>query len=384
MSPSDTGLGLYLHFPWCVRKCPYCDFNSHPLRGELQENAYLAALQSDLSATLRDSAEQAAAVAPRAIDSVFCGGGTPSLFSAGAFASLLGHLAPWLSATAEITLEANPGSVEHHDFTAYRAAGINRLSLGAQSFDAGALQALGRIHGPGEILRAMGRARAGGFDNINLDIMYGLPEQTATGALDDLRQAIALQPEHISWYELTIEPKTEFARRPPRLAVEREVALMERDGLALLEAAGYERYEVSAFARPGFQCRHNRNYWSFGDYLGAGAGAHGKRSYREGPDLRVERTRKAAQPRLYMADPTATQRLPVEAHALPFEFMMNALRLIDGVPTERFEAATGLSCDRLQPVWDKLQNQGLVRANRLATTELGLRHLDTVLQRFLT
>lgn len=384
MPPSDIGLGLYLHFPWCVRKCPYCDFNSHPLRGELQESDYLAALQSDLHAALNGSEDRAAAVPHGAIDSVFCGGGTPSLFSPSAFATLLDDLAPWLSATAEITLEANPGTVEHHDFAAYRAAGINRVSLGAQSFDASALQTLGRIHGPGEILRAVRRARAGGFDNINLDIMYGLPEQTAAAAMDDLHQAIDLQPQHISWYELTIEPKTEFARRPPRLAVDREKALMERDGLALLEAAGYQRYEVSAFARPGFECRHNRNYWSFGDYLGAGAGAHGKRSYREGAGMRIERTRKAAQPRLYMADPTATQRLRVDAHELPFEFMMNALRLIDGVPTERFETATGLSCNRLQPMWRGLQDQGLVRSTRLATTPLGLRHLDTVLQRFLT
>lgn len=376
MTGSGSRLGLYLHFPWCVRKCPYCDFNSHPLRGSLAEADYLAALHADLDQALADVPEGA-------IDTVFCGGGTPSLFSAEAFASLLGRLGPWLRADAEITLEANPGTVEYHDFAAYRAAGINRLSLGAQSFDAQQLQRLGRIHGPAETEQAFRRARAGGFDNINLDIMYGLPEQTAPAALADLEQAIALQPEHLSWYELTIEPKTEFARRPPKLAVEADLAEMEHDGLALLEASDYGRYEVSAFARPGRQCRHNLNYWTFGDYLGAGAGAHGKRSRVSGCSVVVERTRKAAQPRLYMADPTRTERCPVTRGELPFEFMMNALRLVDGVDAERFPATTGLARHSLEPQWQALVEQGLVSADRLATTPLGLRHLDAVLQRFL-
>lgn len=376
MAGPGSSLGLYLHFPWCVRKCPYCDFNSHPLRGSLAEADYLAALHADLDQALADVPEGA-------IGTVFCGGGTPSLFSAEAFASLLGRLGPWLRADTEITLEANPGTVEYHDFAAYRAAGINRLSLGAQSFDAHQLQRLGRIHGPAETEQAFRRARAGGFDNINLDIMYGLPEQTAPAALADLEQAIALQPEHLSWYELTIEPKTEFARRPPKLAVEADLAEMEHDGLAFLEASGYERYEVSAFARPGRQCRHNLNYWTFGDYLGAGAGAHGKRSRMHGCSVVVERTRKAAQPRLYMADPTRTERHPVTRGELPFEFMMNALRLVDGVDAERFAAATGLARHSLEPQWQALVEQGLVSADRLATTPLGLRHLDAVLQRFL-
>jgi len=376
MVPPGCSTSLYLHIPWCVRKCPYCDFNSHPLRGTLAEADYLAALHADLDQALVDVPEGA-------IDTVFCGGGTPSLFSADAFASLLKRLAPWLCAGAEVTLEANPGTVEHHDFAAYRAAGINRLSLGAQSFDAGQLQRLGRIHGPAETEQAFRRARAGGFDNINLDIMYGLPEQTAPAALADLEQAIALEPEHVSWYELTIEPKTEFARRPPRLAVEAEVAAMERCGLALLADAGYRRYEVSAFARPGRQCRHNLNYWNFGDYLGAGAGAHGKRSRVDGGTLLVERTRKAAQPRRYMADPTRTEHYPVSTGELPFEFMMNALRLVDGVDAGRFPDATGLALSSLEPEWQALAEQGLLAADRLATTPLGLRHLDAVLQRFL-
>lgn len=372
----DTGIGLYLHFPWCVRKCPYCDFNSHPLRGSLDETAYLAALEADLKAALP-------AVGHGMITSVFCGGGTPSLFSAEAFARLLTSLSPWLSGDAEVTMEANPGTVEHHDFTAYRRAGINRLSIGAQSFDGGQLQALGRIHDAGDTARAVANARRGGFDNINLDLMYGLPAQTAAAALEDLRRAIELAPEHLSWYQLTIEPRTEFARRPPLLASDDQIADMEQQGLALLEAEGYRRYEVSAFARGGRQCRHNLNYWTFGDYLGIGAGAHGKRSIRRGQGLHIERTAKPRQPRLYLNDPHAVEVSPVASEERVFEFMMNALRLVDGTDIGRFEATTGLDAARLQPLWEQLTDEGLVRADRLATTALGLRHLDTVLQRFL-
>lgn len=372
----SAGVGLYLHFPWCVRKCPYCDFNSHPLRGDLPAAAYLAALRSDL--------QDALAAQPRnSVTSVFCGGGTPSLFPAQDFERLLEYLSPWLADAAEITMEANPGTLEHHDFGACRGAGINRLSIGAQSFDAGQLRALGRIHGADDTARAVDRARRGGFDNINLDLMYGLPEQTAAGALEDLERAIELAPEHLSWYQLTIEPRTEFARRPPLLASDDQIADMERLGLDLLEDAGYRRYEVSAFARPGRQCRHNLNYWTFGDYVGAGAGAHGKRSRREDGTLRIERTAKARQPRLYLADPVATEVTDVAERERVFEFMMNALRLVDGAEVERFERTTGLDRACLQPVWDGLAAHGLVRRDRLATTALGLRHLDTVLQRFL-
>ncbi len=376
-SPVISSLGLYLHFPWCVRKCPYCDFNSHPLRGTLNESGYLDALRADLSEGLAD-------VAPGAIDTVFCGGGTPSLFSAGAFARLLEHLAPWLAPGAEITMEANPGTVEHHDFAAYRAAGINRLSLGAQSFDPGQLARLGRIHEADDTARAFRRAREGGFDNINLDLMYGLPRQTADQALADLDQALALGPEHLSWYQLTIEPKTEFARRPPLLPIDAELAAIEQQGQARLAAAGMRRYEVSAFARPGLECRHNLNYWRFGDYVGAGAGAHGKRSY-PGPDgLEIRRTRKASQPRRYLQAPASSEVAAVAPGERVFEFMMNALRLRDGVSHGCFELRTGLDLATLAPHWQPLAEQGLVHRDRIAATELGWRHLDTVLQRFLS
>lgn len=371
-------LGAYIHFPWCVRKCPYCDFNSHPLRGSLDVDGYAAALCDDLEGALTD--------VPRAgIGSVFCGGGTPSLFPAETFARLLEQLGPWLLPDAEITMEANPGTVEHHDFAAYRRAGINRLSLGVQSFSADQLQRLGRIHGPDEVRRAFDKARDGGFDNINLDLMYALPEQTAAEALDDLQRAIALAPEHLSWYQLTIEPKTEFARRPPKLAAEAHVADMEADGPLLLAAGGFQRYEVSAYARPGRQCRHNLNYWTFGDYLGLGAGAHGKRTRHRpgGHGLVVERTRKASQPRLYLQDSRHTETVGVPRSELTFEFLMNALRLPDGVAFECFEARTGQPREQLGATWEDLAAAGLVRRDRLATTPFGFRHLDGVLQRFL-
>lgn len=370
-------LGVYLHFPWCVRKCPYCDFNSHPLKGSLDEAGYVAALEADLT-------EAAAGVAASAIGSVFCGGGTPSLFHAESFQRLLEALGPRLSKTAEITMEANPGTVEHHDFAAYRTAGITRLSLGAQSFEARQLAALGRIHGAGDTARAFLRAREGGFEDINLDLMYGLPGQTAAHAIKDLEQAVALGPEHLSWYQLTIEPKTEFARRPPTLATDAEIAVMERDGLALLGDAGYERYEVSAFARAGHRSRHNLNYWTFGDYLGAGAGAHGKLTRGDASERRVVRTRKPNQPRLYLGDPLYTERTEVSRDQLVFEFMMNALRLVHGVDAACFESRTGLSRRDLDPVWEGLVADGLARSDRIATTAFGLRHLDGVLQRFLT
>jgi oxygen-independent coproporphyrinogen-3 oxidase len=371
-----AGLALYVHFPWCVRKCPYCDFNSHPLRAPLQEDTYLTALECDLTEALAD-------VGTTMVDTVFFGGGTPSLFSAAAFERLLGWLGPWLADTAEITMEANPGTLEHHDFAAYRRAGINRLSLGAQSFSADKLVRLGRIHGPEDTLRAYARAREGGFDNINLDLMYGLPEQTPEQALDDLHQATALAPEHLSWYQLTIEPRTEFARRPPLIASHDVIADMEEEGLDVLASAGYRRYEISAFSRPGLECRHNLNYWRFGDYVGAGAGAHGKRSHRVGTAMAIERTRKLSQPRLYLERPAATQRVTVADDERVFEFLMNALRLRDGVAVEDFEIRTGLAREALEPLWQGLVADGLVRADRIAATALGFKHLDTVLQRFL-
>ncbi len=368
-------MGLYVHFPWCMKKCPYCDFNSHPLTGkvtgEVPEPAYLGALTEDVQACL---AEQT-----RPLRSVFCGGGTPSLFSAGAFTQLLALLRPWLMDAAEVTMEANPGTTEHRDLGGYRAAGINRLSIGAQSFDPSHLQALGRIHNVQDIEASFDKARKAGFTNINLDLMYGLPEQTTAQALADLERALSLSPEHISWYQLTIEPKTEFARRPPNLATEQGIAEMETLGRELLASAGFARYEVSAYAREGYRCWHNENYWRFGDYHGVGAGAHGKVSRGN----TITRTRKALAPSRYMSEPTATTQEPVATRELVFEFMLNALRLREGVSFRRFTQATGLGREALEPRWSQLVSAGLVKPERIATSELGYNHLDTVIQRFL-
>jgi len=372
-----TGIGLYVHFPWCVRKCPYCDFNSHPVRGALDEAAYLDALLLDAEAALD-------AVAPGSIATVFLGGGTPSLFSPRAFDRLLRALGPWLARDVEVTLEANPGTAEYHDPAEYLAAGINRLSFGAQSFEDRQLVRLGRIHRAEETRAAFRRARIAGFTRINLDLMYALPRQSVAAALADLEEAIALEPDHISWYQLTLEPKTEFAARPPRLPGDTAIARMEAAGHARLAQAGFARYEISAYARPGQPCRHNLNYWTFGDYVGIGAGAHGKltREAREG-GVEIWRTTKAAQPRRYLADPLATDMRPVSAAELPFEFVMNALRLTDGVPLETFGTRTGLDRDALEPAWSAGVARGLLLADRIAATALGLRHLDAVLQQFL-
>jgi oxygen-independent coproporphyrinogen-3 oxidase len=364
-------VGLYAHFPWCVRKCPYCDFNSHPVRGSIDEAGYVNALLADLRKNL-----------PRdvPIGSVFFGGGTPSLFHAPAFAAVLEEVASQLTEDAEVTMEANPGTTEHSDLRAYRQAGINRLSIGAQSFDDEALERLGRIHHAAETLDCAARARSAGFENINIDLMYGLPHQTPDQAVQDLEAALALEPDHISWYQLTIEPRTEFARRPPPIPPEDRIDETEQRGRDRLEQAGFERYEVSAYARPGRRSRHNVNYWSFGDYVGIGAGAHGKLT----SGGRVARTVKPSQPRLYLQDPESQQRQIVEAEALPFEFMLNALRLRDGVPLDQFTQRTGLALEALDPVWGELVDEGLVHRHRLATTPEGYRYLDSVVSRFLS
>jgi oxygen-independent coproporphyrinogen-3 oxidase len=370
-----SALSLYLHFPWCVRKCPYCDFNSHPLRTDgPNETGYLSALETDLSGQLAELGQVR-------IETLFCGGGTPSLFSPDAFTRILEFLAPWLAADAEITMEANPGTTEHQDLAGYRRAGINRLSLGVQSFDNGMLQALGRIHDADDVQHSYGAARRAGFDNINLDLMYGLPDQTGQAAMQDLQTAIDLAPEHLSWYQLTLEPRTEFARRPPRLPADDVLEDIETSGYRRLNRAGYERYEVSAYARPGRRCAHNLRYWTFGDYLGAGAGAHGKLS-RSLPDG-IFRTAKASQPRLYLADPGATTTERVPAERLPAEFMLNALRLTDGVALEDFQSATGLPLSVLDPMRSRQIEAGLLRPDRLAATERGYQLLDSLISDYL-
>jgi len=360
-------LGLYVHIPWCVRKCPYCDFNSYAGNAVPEEEAYVEALLADLA---REEA------GGRVVETVFIGGGTPSLFSGGTIARLLSGIRETsnLAADAEITLEANPGTVDAAHFEAYREAGVNRLSIGVQSFDAGALQRLGRIHDPQQAVAAFQVARAAGFENINLDLMFGLPGQDPEAALQDLRQALALAPEHLSWYQLTLEPNTLFYSQPPRLPGDEILWTMQEQGLALLESAGYERYEVSAFARQGRTCRHNLNYWCFGDYLGIGAGAHGKVTV-EG----VSRYWKPRHPRRYLESPTAAGRRQVAGQELALEFLMNALRLVDGVEESLFTSRTGLPLQALEPALSRLREQELMMPDRLQATPKGLDFLDDLL-----
>ncbi len=367
------GAGVYLHFPWCIRKCPYCDFNSHPLRDRTSTDLedYVTSLKADWESQCSSLGE-----APR-FETVFLGGGTPSLFSPGQIGRVLQFLP--LAAGAEVTLEANPGAAEHGRLGEYADAGVTRLSLGAQTFNPTHLQALGRIHTSADIPGAFAGARKGGFRNINLDLMWGLPGQTVEDAIADLEAAIDLEPEHVSWYQLTIEPRTEFAQRPPILPVEDTLAEIEIAGLDLLNEAGYKRYEVSAYAKPGYECRHNLNYWQFGDYLGLGAGAHGKVT-REGLPTR---TRHPASPRLYQQDPTALESDSIKREVLSLEFMMNALRLVGGVERSLYEERTGMTWESIEPLWRALEDEGLVVADRCATTPQGLRYLDSILGRFL-
>ena len=319
---NTSPLAVYLHFPWCVQKCPYCDFNSFTLSEPLPEERYLAALEADI-------AGQAAGLAGRTVSSVFLGGGTPSLFAPAAIERVLGYLRARLplAPDAEVTLEANPATVERGRFAEYRAAGVNRVSLGAQSFDPAILKILGRIHVPADVYRSAEELHASGLENFNLDLMYALPKQGRDGALRDLREALKLQPAHLSHYQLTLEPGTVFAARPPTGIPDEDLAWdMLVDCHAVLAEQGFEQYEVSAFARRGRQCRHNLNYWGFGDYLGVGAGAHGKLSYPE--TGLIVRTTHQREPRRYQADPLASlARRTVPAAELPFEFAMNALRL---------------------------------------------------------
>jgi oxygen-independent coproporphyrinogen-3 oxidase len=337
-------LSLYVHLPWCVRKCPYCDFNSHTAGAAADKRRYVDAVIGDLKL-------EAAQAAQRTVQTVFFGGGTPSFFSSGEIGRLLDAAALHLNLAddAEITMEANPGTVERDQLSAYRGAGVNRLSLGAQSFNNDSLRRLGRIHGSDEIESALRDAEQAGFDSINLDLMYALPGQNLAMAMEDLRRAIGFSPQHISWYQLTLEPNTVFhARPPPGLPDEQLTAAIEEQGYELLAAAGFRRYETSAFAKAGYRCRHNLNYWQFGDYLAAGAGAHGKLTDDGG---RVRRYRKPAHPVSYMrAIETGLLDDHMQELAPPdvaFEYMLNALRLTDGFTRADFLARTGLSWNRV-------------------------------------
>lgn len=376
-------LALYVHIPWCVRKCPYCDFNSHGQRGALPQGEYIAALLADLEQDLP-------LVWGRPVHSVFFGGGTPSLFSAAMIGQFLDAAAARLRfhPGLEITLETNPGTVEHDDFAAYARAGVNRLSFGIQSFDDGCLARLGRIHDSAQARRAVRQAQDAGFANINLDLMYALPQQTLAMALADLEQAFALEPAHLSHYQLTLEPNTVFAARPPQGLPDDDSAWDMQDACqAALAAHGYAQYEVSAYARPGRQCAHNLNYWRFGDYLGIGAGAHGKLTLpaEEG----ILRRWKLKHPTAYLAAAASAARIGgdewLPPARRPFDYMLNALRLHEGFALSDFEARTGLSRSHIAATLDNLRDQGLlsVTDTRVTPTELGRRFLNDVMAAFL-
>jgi len=366
-------LALYVHWPWCVRKCPYCDFNSH--ESVPQETAYLAALIADLEAALPS-------IWGRPIVSVFIGGGTPSLMSGATVDALLAAIRARLRLLpeAEITLEANPGTVEAERFAAYAEAGVNRLSLGIQSFDDRKLAALGRIHSGSDARRAIAIAQRH-FDRVNLDLMYALPEQTLDEAQRDIETASATGVAHLSAYHLTLEPNTAFHHAPPPLPDDDLAADMQDMVEASLAAAGYAHYETSAFAKRGQQCRHNLNYWGFGDYLGIGAGAHSKLSDHTG----IRREARPRHPQDYLADPTTRDWRPVAAADLPGEFMMNALRLTEGVPLAWFAARTGLPLGAIEDSALAARREGLLEVveERLRPTEQGRRFLNRLLQYFL-
>ncbi len=372
-------LSLYIHIPWCERKCPYCDFNSHEYGGALPETEYVDTLLADLETDLP-------LAQGRPLVSIFIGGGTPSLLSTPAMQSLLDGVRARLPLAddCEITLEANPGSAEADKFAGFVTAGVNRISLGVQSFDDNCLQALGRVHDAAQARRAVAQAQASGIASLNIDLMHGLPGQTTENASADLQQALDCDPAHLSWYQLTIERNTAFYKRPPELPVEDDLGSIQAAGEALLSAAGYQNYEVSAYAQAGYRCRHNLNYWEFGDYLGIGAGAHGKLTVADCGEIR--RTVKKRQPAEYLAadDVHANGQL-LTREDLPGDFMLNALRLSDGFAPDLYQARTGLTLDTLSATLEGLAEKGLleISAERILPTALGRRYLDSVVSEFL-
>jgi oxygen-independent coproporphyrinogen-3 oxidase len=374
-------LSLYIHIPWCVRKCPYCDFNSHAQKQGVDDLAYVDALLQDLR-TEQDF------VSGRVVQSIFIGGGTPSLFSTHSIKQLLAGVDALvaLDETVEITLEANPGTLESERLPGYREAGINRLSLGVQSLNPDSLQALGRIHGPDEVVLAVERAHGAGFERINLDLMFGLPSQTLEMALKDLATAIELRAGHLSYYQLTLEPNTPFHQSPPPLPDEEVLWQIQRQGHELLSQSGFEQYEISAFSRPGEQCGHNLNYWRFGDYLGIGAGAHSKITSRDGV---IRRRWKKRHPNDYLAafkgPLTFVQGERIlQPDDLMIEFMMNALRLSDGVDLKLFNTATGLDPEFIRIPLRRAVEKGLLESVEgvLRPTPLGFRFLNDLLAIF--
>jgi putative oxygen-independent coproporphyrinogen III oxidase len=379
----DASLALYVHMPWCVRKCPYCDFNSHQLKSAQPDLAYIDAL-------LRDFDSEAPRLAGRRIDTVFFGGGTPSLFPPEEFARLLGALRQRIAFAddAEITMEANPGTIERGRFAGYAEAGINRVSLGAQSFDPRALQVLGRIHSAEETHRAVEELRTAKLDNFNLDLMYALPQQTLDEALRDVHTACSLGPTHISYYQLTLEPGTVFYSRPPALPDEDAAWQIQTAGQKLLAESGFVQYEVSAYAKAGARCRHNLNYWQFGDYVGIGAGAHGKLTL-DAPS-RILRTTKPKQPREYQeqirdAWGSVGESAYIAVPDLPFEFMLNALRLNEGFTEDCFRSRTGVDPGVIAPKLAAAKARGLLEqlSDGWQPTDLGRRFLNDLQASFL-
>ena len=389
---------LYIHFPWCVRKCPYCDFNSHEKPNGIPEHDYISALLADLD---QDLLRNFVASSTMEVGSIFMGGGTPSLFSPKGIDYLLDQIRQRvnLATKIEVTMEVNPGSISQGSYenrlsksliskngeteplaeeklAGYREAGVNRLSLGVQSFDASQLKNLGRIHSPESAIRTYQLARAAGFSNINIDLMHGLPSQDLAQAMNDLQHAIDLQPEHISWYQLTIEPNTVFYKQPPSLPNEDALWEIYEAGLSLLAKNDFSRYEVSAFSRPGFRSKHNLNYWSFGNYLGIGAGAHGK--HRQGKVL--SRSTKTRLPADYLASPNAKYSL-VPSSDLLLEYLMNTMRLVDGFSYQQFEENTGLSRTALRPFIERAKTRSMIteRGDGIQPSSLGLQFLNELL-----
>jgi len=373
-------LSLYIHIPWCVQKCPYCDFNSHGLKSDLPEKEYVAHLLDDL-------AIDAKRVGNRQVETIFIGGGTPSLFSADAMAAILEgvkarvNLAP----NAEITMEANPGTVEAGKFAGFYQAGVNRISVGIQSFQPHHLKVLGRIHNELQAENAVKQAHSAGLPTFNLDLMHGLPEQSVENAMGDLQQGIALNPYHLSWYQLTIEPNTPFYSRPPALPDDDILWEIQQRGHEILEAAGYHQYEISGYAKHGHQCQHNLNYWRFGDYLGIGCGAHGKIT--DAKKGTIHRTVKVKHPRGYMeiSRPYLDTQTQVAEDDLPFEFFMNRFRLVEPCPIDDFSSFTGLTLPKdVDTALADAQQQGLLRLSpsHWQVTDKGRRYLNSLLSCF--
>lgn len=374
-------LALYIHIPWCIRKCPYCDFNSHAVRDSIPETQYIDTLLQDLALDLQQIDSN------RPLISIFIGGGTPSLFSATSIEKLLAAINKKLNwaSDIEITMEANPGTVEYERFAGYRSAGVNRLSIGIQSFQKNQLKNLGRIHDDQEAIKAAETAHKAGFNNFNLDLMFGLPDQTIADALFDLKTALALSPSHLSWYQLTIEPNTFFAYKPPVLPEDEKIWEMQEQGCELLAQHGFRQYEISAYSLPEKNCRHNRNYWEFGDYLGIGAGAHSKIT-----DIAkniITRSWKIKNPRDYLAPHLAlySNEQTIKPIELPFEFMLNALRLYQDIPIELFEQRTGLPITTIETQLNLAQTKGLLYwdQNTIRPTELGRRFYNNLVEIFI-